>query len=233
MVADLWVVMPVYNEQESITTVINQWLEELRKYQIKFTMCILNDGSKDRSLQIIQELASKEKEIKVVDKSNSGHGQTCVAGYKIALENGADWIFQIDSDGQCDVSFFEKFQKVTAVYPVIFGYRKTRDDGFKRFLISRIVSVFSYLATGIWVRDANVPYRLMRASSVKEIIGKIPFDFYLANILVSVLLQKKYKIHWIDIRFRNRIGGTASIKTFSFVKHGFKLFRQLRNCSIA
>jgi dolichol-phosphate mannosyltransferase len=228
MINNLWVVMPVYNEEESITAVINEWLSELRKHHLNFTLCILNDGSKDKTLNIINELAKKEKELYIVDKPNNGHGQTCVEGYRLALSKGADWVFQIDSDGQCESAYFIDFIPLTNNNSVIYGFRKTRDDGFKRYLISRVVSLFSFVATGVWVRDANVPYRLMNAESLKDVVNKVPRDFYLANIYVSVLQQKHTGIKWHDIHFRNRIGGVASVKTFSFAKHGIKLFKQLR-----
>jgi hypothetical protein len=63
---------------------------------------------------------------------------------------------------------------------------------------------------------------------MEAIINKVPEDFYLANIYVSVLSKRHAKICWIPIHFRNRYGGTPSIKAISFVKHGITLFRQLR-----
>jgi glycosyltransferase involved in cell wall biosynthesis len=225
---NLWVVMPVYNEEECIESVTYEWLEELRKYDFDFTFCILNDGSKDNTLQILKKIADIEKEIKVVDKPNSGHGQTCVYGYNLAIENNAEWVFQIDSDGQCDPTYFKKVLDETDKNPVIYGYRKSRDDGFQRFIVSRIVTYFVFAATGEWVRDANVPYRMMRADYLKNIIDRIPLDFNLANILVSVLLRKMTKIKWVNIHFRDRMGGSPSVKTSLFAKHGLVLFNQLR-----
>jgi hypothetical protein len=63
---------------------------------------------------------------------------------------------------------------------------------------------------------------------MKGIAYQIPTDFHLANIYVSVLANKMEKIKWVPIHFRDRSGGSPSVKTFSFVKHGFKLFRQLK-----
>ena len=110
---------------------------------------------------------------------------------------------------------------------VVYGFRKTRDDGTKRYLISRVVSLFAYLATGVWVKDANVPYRLMHRSTLENYVNKIPDDFHLANILLSVIQQKFFGIKWVTIHFLNRAGGTPSVKAYSFAKHGIKLFRQL------
>lgn len=223
--------MPVYNEQEAIEYVVNEWINALDKLQINYTLCLMNDGSKDNTLSKINELASKFQTIKVIDKLNSGHGQTCIMGYQLAIEQGADWIFQIDSDGQCDPQYFEKFIPFTEQFKCIYGVRKTRDDGMQRTIVSHFVTLFTWVATSKFVRDPNVPYRLMHADILKQFVYTVPKDFHLANIYISVCCAKLCKIKWIPIHFKDRMGGIASVKTFSFVKHGFKLFKQLRSAS--
>ncbi len=220
--------MPVYNEEEAIDFVVNEWITALEKSKINYTLTLLNDGSKDSTLLKINELSNKFDKIKIVNKENSGHGQTCVLGYQMAIENGADWVFQIDSDGQCDPQYFEKLLPHTGKYQSIYGVRKTRDDGMQRTFVSYFVTLFTFVATGKWVRDPNVPYRLIHTDVLSKFAYKVPKDFHLANIFVSVCCARISKIKWIPIHFRDRMGGTASVKTFSFVKHGFKLFRQLK-----
>lgn len=227
-VKNLWVIMPVYNEEEAIELVVNEWIATLNSLRLSYVFCLFNDGSKDSTLLKINNLASLYPSIKVVDKPNSGHGQTCVLGYQMAIENGADWIFQIDSDGQCDPQYFEKMIPFTDRFQSIYGVRKTRDDGMQRTIVSYFVTLFTFVATGKWVRDPNVPYRLMHVDVLKKFAYQVPKDFHLANIFVSVCCAKISGIRWIPIHFRDRMGGTASVKTFSFVKHGFKLFKQLR-----
>lgn len=229
MINNLWVIMPVYNEEQSITHVINEWDSELKKSNVNYTICAINDGSKDNTLEILDEIHKTNKNLKIINKENSGHGQTCVFGYKLAIENGADWIFQIDSDGQCDVSFLIKFLEGANLKTLnIFGNRKTREDGINRVIISKFVSIFTLVATGYWIKDGNVPYRLMNSGELTKIIDKIPKDFHLANVLLTVLLKKESEIQWIPIHFKKRFAGNPSVKSFSFLKHGIKLFNQLK-----
>jgi glycosyltransferase involved in cell wall biosynthesis len=231
METELFVVMPVYNEEETLTKVVEEWIPVFRSHTRAFQFCILNDGSKDSTLSILKQLAVTYPEIVVVDKPNSGHGQTCVTGYKLALKTAASWVFQIDSDGQCDPSFFGTFWEMRPNHAALYGYRKVRDDGYSRFLISRVVSLVTWIAAGRWVKDANVPYRLMRKDTLTGWINEIPSDFHLANVLVAALQDKKFRIKWLDIRFRERQGGRASVKAYSFVKQGWLLFKQLRKQS--
>lgn len=220
--------MPVYNEEEAIEYVVNEWVSALSSMHLPYTLCILNDGSKDQTLHKINALAAKHPSIHIIDKANSGHGQTCIFGYKYALAKGADWIFQIDSDGQCDPQYFNAFIPLTEQHSCIYGVRTRRDDGLQRTLVSHFVSIFTFVATGVWLRDPNVPYRLIRADVMQRFVDEVPGDFHLANIYVSVRSNKASTICWVPIHFRDRMGGSASVKTFSFIKHGFKLFRQLK-----
>jgi dolichol-phosphate mannosyltransferase len=228
MINKLWVVMPVYNEQDCIEQVTVEWLNSLRAVANGFVFCVLNDGSTDNTAQILDALAAQNPELKIINKTNTGHGQTCVLGYKTAIENSAQWVLQIDSDGQCDPKFLAEFIALSTKYKLMYGFRKTRDDGGQRWLVSRVVSFFVFAATGVWVRDANVPYRLMHQSTLVNVLPCIPANFYLANILVAVLQQKQQGIKWINIHFRERMGGVPSVKTFTFAKHGIKLYKQLR-----
>ena len=227
---ELFVVMPVYNEEESITGVLHEWVPVLRSCTKDFTLCVLNDGSKDRTLQILRELEKKIPELEVIDKPNSGHGQSCIQGYRTAVERGAQYVLQLDSDGQCDPSFFPAFWAERARHDVIYGFRNRREDGIQRYVISRFVSLYALLATGIWVKDANVPYRLIKRSALEEIVRMVPPSFNLANILVAVLHQRQYGIHWINIFFRKRSGGTASggKNVMFFVREGRRLYQQLK-----
>ncbi len=225
---NLWIIMPVYNEEEAIDFVVKEWTNVLDGMALPYTLCILNDGSKDGTLGKLHQLATAHPRLHIIDKPNSGHGQTCIYGYQYALQQGADWIFQIDSDGQCDPQYFPTLIAHTEKHRCIYGVRRTRDDGTQRIIVSHFVTLFVFVATGQWLRDPNVPYRLIHADVMRTFVNEVPSDFHLANIYVTVRSNKASRIKWVPIHFRDRMGGTASVKTFSFVKHGFKLFQQLK-----
>ncbi len=228
----LWVVMPVYNEEESIGRVVREWSQALSQACPGFVFCVLNDGSTDGTPGILQKLQAEVPNLLVIEKENTGHGQTCVEGYRRALEGGAEWVLQIDSDGQCDPRFFRELLAAAQAHPIVYGHRRTRDDGRKRLIVSRLVSVVTFLATGVRVRDPNTPYRLMRSDTLL-FLGEVPGDFHLANILVAVLQQKRHGIRWLAIHFRRRHGGASHAGCLHFMRRGLELFRQLRRCATA
>lgn len=190
--AKLWIIMPVFNEERGLESVLSEWVRNLHKiiHKSSFIFLTLNDGSTDGSLAKLKSLSSHFPEIRVTDKVNSGHGQTCVTGYRMAVSAGAEWILQIDSDGQCDPRYFARLWARRNEAGAVFGFRKVRSDGIARLLISRMLSLVIFLRTGIWIRDPNVPYRLIRTDVLRPLLPHIPRDFYLANILLSILLER-------------------------------------------
>jgi dolichol-phosphate mannosyltransferase len=178
---------------------------------------------------VLADLAAATAGVEVINKPNSGHGRTCILGYGEAISRGARWIFQIDSDGQCDPRYFAAVWRERNRHAAVFGKRVDRDDGLARKVISWFCRLATHVATGVPVRDPNVPYRLMRADVLRAGIADFPQDFGLSNILVSVVLQKglRDKMGFVSIGFRDRTGGEPSVKWMKFVTEGWKLYSAL------
>jgi glycosyltransferase involved in cell wall biosynthesis len=228
---ELAVVMPIYNEAANIASVLGEWFALLDKIAPRFVLFALNDGSKDQTAAILASLGDQlGPRLRVVNKANSGHGPTCRQGYELALAEGAEWIFQIDSDGQCDPAFFQAFYQDRAGYDCVFGYRRRRDDGFGRMLISRGCRTLLWLMTGTYLKDPNVPYRLIRAIALRRALRNIPADFDLQNIALSFALKREPALRWkhVPIHFRARQGGENSINYRKIAGMGLELLRDLR-----
>ncbi|MBO4241700.1 MAG: glycosyltransferase family 2 protein, partial [Clostridiales bacterium] len=107
MADKLYIVMPAYNEEANIETVVAEWHQVAEKYGEGSRLVIVNDGSKDSTYEKLLELKEKYPLLDPVTKENSGHGGTVLYAYNYALEKGADYIFQTDSDGQTLPSEFD------------------------------------------------------------------------------------------------------------------------------
>ena len=95
---------------------------------------------------------------------------------------------------------------------MIVGYRKGREDGFGRIVVTRVLRALILLTFHVYVKDANTPFRLMKASVLEKEIKYVPRDFFLTNVLISVIFTKRrYRIKYLPITFRPRQGGTNSI----------------------
>ena len=225
----LWIVMPVYNEEASVGQVLDEWIPVLRSVQVPFVLAVINDGSSDGTLEILQAKEKLISEIKIFTKPNTGHGRSCIYGYQKALDSRADWVLQIDSDGQCDPKYFPLFWKHRKNHKVLMGFRYYRKDGWLRFLVSRIVTVVVFVGGHVWVWDPNVPYRLMAAGALQRALQPDPENFDLSNVLISARLRMRNKIKWIPIVFRERHGGAPSVKARLPIQQGVLLFKQFLN----
>jgi len=225
---DLIIVMPVFNEEEAIKPVINEWYLAISKCVEDFLFLVLNDGSTDSTQLVLSKLENEYNNLEVINKTNEGHGETCIYGYKKALKIETKWIFQIDSDGQCDPKYFQNLWEKRKSNEVVFGHRITREDGEFRKFVTFIEKIVVFLTTGEWIKDPNVPYRLFKSYLVKDILENFPKNFGLSNILLSVILSKKAdRINHVDINFRQRFGGEPSVKVGGFFTKGFDLFMSL------
>lgn len=219
----LYIVIPAYNEEANIKSVVNDWYPVVEKVGNGSRLVIIDDGSKDSTYEIMKKLAETREFFEPLTKSNSGHGATILYGYNYAVDQGADYVFQTDSDGQTIPDEFWTFWEQRANWDMGIGQRKKRQDGFVRVLVTKILKLVLLLSFHVRIKDANTPYRLMKASVLKEQLHLIPEGYNLSNVLISVIYARKgLKVYYSPITFRPRQGGVNSIN----MKRVFRIGRQ-------
>ena len=222
----LFIIIPAYNEQENIRQVVTDWYEVITKYGDDSCLVVIDDGSRDSTYSILQDMEKTMPQLTALTKENAGHGATLMFGYKYALDNGADYVFQTDSDGQTLPSEFEPFWIARNKYDVSIGYRNKRRDGLSRVFVTKILRLVVYICFRVYVLDANTPYRLMSAATLRENLRYIPDDFFLTNVALSAIYKKRrQKVHFIPISFRPRQGGRNSINIIKIFKVGLSSIR--------
>lgn len=227
----LYIVIPAYNEEENIKDVVNDWYPVVDKIGNDSKLVIIDDGSKDSTYSILQEMAKEKPALLPVTKPNGGHGATVLYGYNFALENGADYVFQTDSDGQTLVEEFWPFWEKREQFDMVIGHRAGRQDGFSRKFVTKTLKLVCRICFHVKVTDANTPFRLMEAKVLKDNLKYVPENFNLSNVILSVIYAKrKQKVKYMPITFRPRQGGVNSInmkKIFKIGKQAWKDFRQI------
>lgn len=229
--AELLLVMPVFNEAASVRKVVLEWFEEIENWTEQFIFLAVDDGSSDQTGAILERLQRQlGSRLEVVKQTNQGHGQSCLNAYRIALERKIPYVFQIDSDGQCDPQYFFRFWRQRDKCDVIYGRRFRRDDGWRRVLASAVLKWTLRIFAGVSCVDANVPYRLIRTEILEEPVKKIPKNFFLANVALSVLLKRTKSVRHgvVPIRFRERYGGEPSVRLGKFGDKAVELVTQIR-----
>ena len=226
----LYIVMPAYNEEENIQKVIEQWYPILEGKAPESRLVVADSGSKDRTHEILMELkASKYPQLEILPDTDQYHGPKVIALYDYAIKNNADFIFQTDSDGQTNPDEFPPFWDERNIYNGIFGNRTVRGDGQDRAFVEHTVCRLLKLYFGVNVPDANAPFRLMKAETVKKYLYKMPRDYNLPNIMMTTyFVHYKEPVDFREISFKPRQAGVNSVNIPRIIKIGWKALGDFR-----
>jgi len=232
----IYFVMPAYNEAENIHQTIDQWYPVVERINQSGTcqavLAIADDASKDDTYSSMVR-HKEEKGYQYFEPlkkpNNSGHGATVLYLYRHAIAQGADYIFQTDSDGQTNPDEFWQMFDNRHQYDFQIGYRKGRQDGFSRVIVTKVLRLVVWLMFHEWVTDANTPFRLMQKDKLQAIMDVIPQDYFLSNAAISAIGVKwKYAIKFYEITFRPRQGGVNSINIRKIIGIGWKALSDFR-----
>ena len=221
----LYSVIPAYNESENIENLVSDWYPVVEKHNGngESRLVVIDDGSKDNTYELLCKLAQGRPLLQPITKPNGGHGATVLYGYRYAIENGADYIFQTDSDGQTLPGEFEGFWNLREEYDAILGNRSDRQDGKSRKFVENTLRFILRVTFGVNVPDANAPFRLMKKELVEKYISKMPEDFNLPNVMFTTYFAYfKEKLKFLKVTFKPRQAGTNSINIKKIVKIGWK-----------
>jgi len=223
-IPDVILIFPVYNEQDIVAQVVEEWLEVLDGMAIPYRLQLCNDGSTDNTAEVLDGLSHRSLEIH--HTRNRGHGPTVLRAYRSAAER-APWVFQCDSDGQLPAGAFPEFWKKRLNADLVIGTRIHRQDGRVRTLISRCLRFGTLCLFGRGVPDVNCPYRLMRSEAFRPLFDRAPEDTFAPNVLLSgYAIRNRLRILTIPVKDKPRQTGEVSIKGWSLLKAVMKATRQ-------
>ena len=225
------IVMPAYNEEECIEDVVQMWTSFLTEtFPNKPTkLIVINDGSKDKTKQILDAIAPRIPNLLVVHQPNGGHGNAVVNGYRKAVELESEYIFQTDSDDQFITEDVKKLWEKRNESAFILGYRQIRFDAFARLVITRILKTTLFLVYGTFINDSNIPFRLIKGSFLKKLLAQLPNpEPFAPNIFLAVMARKAGQNTFdIPITHKERLTGTVSILRWKLIKVCIQSFKEL------
>lgn len=213
----LAVVMPVFNQAATITTVIEAWLERLDGLGVPFRFHVYNDGSTDGTRDVLNRLAEAHPGLRIHTKKNTGHGPTILQGY---LDNRhAEWIFQTDSDDEVNADCFAAFWQQRHGYDFVIAHRRGRRASLSRKGLTWIARWVIRLVYGPTVGDVNAPYRLLRTAAFAPCFVSIPKNTFAPNLLVTGYAARRgVKTLEIDVPHQRPITGVVSTSSLRIVK---------------
>lgn len=188
----IFIVVPVYNEVEKITSVVKSIL----KY--KFPIIVVDDGSVDNSRIKIKNL--KFKNIKLLEhKINLGKGAALKTGCDYAFSHGAEAVVMMDSDGQHLASDLDQFVKKlkSDSYDLVLGSRNLNMGvPLDRYMGNKIASVIVALLYGIYVSDLICGFRAI----TKKAYNKIRWESQGYGVEVEMVIKiKKFALKYCEV----------------------------------
>ena len=214
------IVIPAYNEEDNILNTYNTIVEYNKKNKTNYDVIVVNDGSKDRTEEILIE--NKINHIKLIQ--NLGIGGAVQTGYKYAYENGYDIAVQYDGDGQHDVDYVKTITDpiINDEADFVIGSRFIKKDKdsfnttFSRRIGINLISFFIKLVTKTKVYDTTSGFRAVNKDIIEFFAHDYPTE-YPEPISTTQLLQKKYRLKEVPVKMKARIGGKSSIGSWKNV----------------
>lgn len=222
--------MPAYNEEDGIQAAVAAVQEHVLNRVPGAEVVVVNDGSRDRTGALLDAIAAADPRVRVLHTPNGGHGTALIRGL---AEARGDFVFLIDSDTQIPLEFFQKLW--TAVQRDdgprrngAFGVRRSRNDARIRRALTAFIGVSLILMFRIRIKDANVPFKLVRRSVWLEARPYIPDGTLAPSLFLAVYMKRrKSGIAFVDVAHGDRVTGTVSIRRWKLIKFCARGFRQL------
>jgi putative flippase GtrA len=157
----LSVILPAYNEEALIKDTIVTVMSTLVTWMQDFEVIVVNDGSKDRTGQIVAHLATYDRRIRLINHPvNKGYGAALVTGFESVTKELA---FFMDSDGQFDIRDLARFFPLIETRGAVLGYRTHRQDTWMRKLNAWGWKMLVSFIFDVRVRDIDCAFKLFRS----------------------------------------------------------------------
>ncbi len=203
----LSVVLPAYNEEQVIASIVSDVLNVLSRWRMDVEVLVVDDGSTDRTRSIVAALAATHSQVRLITHStNHGYGAALASGFKAATK---DLTLFMDADGQFDIRDLQRFFPYIDEYGAVIGYRIHRRDSWMRKLNAWGWKHLIRLVLGVHVRDIDCAFKLLR----NDFLHRYPLETRGAMINAELLYKLKragYSYREVGVHHLPRRGGRAT-----------------------
>ena len=199
------VIVPVYNEEEALAEAIVELRRTLASEE-NYELIVVNDGSTDRSAEILSALSATDRELIVADHdSNSGYGSALKTGIRLAK---ADLIVITDADGTYPNARIGELVSLMDRYEMVVGSRTANDAEYP--LIRKIPKLF-LKAYASWIAGRDIPdlnsgMRVFRRDLAERFLHMLPDSFSFTTTITLAHLTNRYRVHFLPIGCKVRKG---------------------------
>jgi glycosyltransferase involved in cell wall biosynthesis len=230
-VRELSVVLPAYNEEANIDRVIRQVIAYLDPLGIDYEILPVNDGSRDRTGEILAALAQELPRVRPqTHPQNRGYGAALRTGFDAAAKR---YVFYMDGDGQFDIHDLDQVLPLASEDAIVTGYRIERRDPLIRRLNARLFGGWLVrVMLGVYVKDLNCAFKLIP----KKVFETIRLDSTGALInaeLYGRAIRAGFGIREVGVHHYPREAGVQTGAHLSVIVRAFYDLARLRQQIIA
>jgi len=209
------VIIPTYNELENIRLIIPDLLGRYNNLDI----LVVDDNSPDGTGNIVSEMSKANDRIKLIEREKKmGLGTAYTEGFKYALKNNYEYIFEMDADFSHDPKEINNFLKAAKEYDLVIGSRYIKGVNvvnwpMRRLLLSYFANIYTRLITGLPIMDATGGFKCYRRGVLEAIdFDDVKSNGYAFQIEITYKAWRKgFKIGEIPIVFVDRTMGHSKM----------------------
>lgn len=217
--------LPCLNEAGNIADTVGRLARVLADIADHYEIIVVDDGSTDDTDKIVQQLSSENPNVRLVSHPyNLGYGRAVASGIATARY---DWVFFSDGDGQFDFNDLYRFIPYTPDYPLIVGYRRRRQEGFRRTLTSKVYNGVVRLLFGLRMHDIDCSFKLMRRDMFERIKVE-SIQFFVDTEIMTKAHNLGYLMKELPVRHLPRRMGKSTIRLRHILSTICEMRRQWR-----
>ena len=229
------VIIPTFNELENIQGII----PEILRQDARIHALVVDDNSPDGTAAAVKLMMNGDDRIHILERERKmGLGTAYLAGFKFAITNGFDFVFEMDADFSHDPGTLPRFLEAIQDYDLVLGSRYISGVNvinwpMKRLLLSYFANQYTRIVTGLPVRDATGGFKCFRVDVLKAIdLDRVRMNGYYLQIEMSFKAWKKgFRLHEIPIIFMDRRAGISKMSK-KIVREAVTMVWRLRLQSI-
>jgi dolichol-phosphate mannosyltransferase len=214
-----WLILPTYNEAENLEPLVHAALPQLEASGLPHTVLVVDDGSPDGTGQIAARLASELEQVQVLHRERKeGLGRAYLAGFAVALAQGADLVLEMDSDFSHDPADLPRLIAAASAADLVLGSRYVPGGGVEDWgVVRRTLSyggcLYARALLGIPVRDLTGGFKCFHRRVLENIdLNGVHADGYGFQIELTYRAVKRgFTVTEVPIRFRERRVGTSKM----------------------
>ena len=200
---ELTIIVPVYNEEENINKLEKELSEYVCSSSVKTCILFVDDGSKDQSKTLIQEVCQRNRHLFYISFArNCGLSAAIKAGIDIAQSS---FVGYIDADLQTAPKDFELLLPYRNEYEMVMGIRTGRKDSLGKKLSSKIANSFRRMMTNDGIEDTGCPLKIIHTEYAK----RIPMFTGMHRFLPALLQLQHGRVKQVPVRHFERTAGQS------------------------